>query len=63
MGQVVGGYKSRVHRSCLTLCKQDGIILGSLWQRGYYEHVIRNREDFLSCAEYIANNPAKWAKI
>ena len=34
-----------------------------LWQRGYYEHVIRSREDFRSCAEYIANNPAKWAEI
>ena len=31
-----------------------------LWQRGYYEHVIRNREDFLSCGEYIASNPGKW---
>ena len=30
------------------------------WQRGYYEHVIRNEEDFLSCREYIENNPAKW---
>ena len=62
LGQVIGGYKSRVFRSCLTLCKQENIILGKLWQRGYYEHVIRNREDYLSCWDYIANNHAKWAE-
>ncbi len=33
-----------------------------IWQRGYYEHVIRNEADFLACAEYIQNNPAKWAE-
>lgn len=33
-----------------------------LWQRGYYEHIIRNREDWENCAKYIANNPAAWAE-
>jgi len=63
LGQIVGGYKSRVFRSCLALCKQENAVLGKLWQRSYYEHVIRSRENYLSCWEYIANNPAKWAKI
>jgi REP element-mobilizing transposase RayT len=29
-----------------------------LWQRGYYEHVIRNDRDYLDCAQYILENPA-----
>jgi REP element-mobilizing transposase RayT len=29
-----------------------------LWQRGYYEHVIRNDQDYLDCAQYILENPA-----
>ena len=34
---------------------------GVLWQRGYYEHVIRN-EKALDCVRaYIANIPARWA--
>ena len=31
-----------------------------LWQRNYYEHVIRNEKSYLQIAEYIKNNPAKW---
>ena len=30
------------------------------WQRGYYDHVIRNREDYVSIANYIAENPLRW---
>jgi len=31
-----------------------------LWQRNYYEHVIRNEKSYLQIAEYIKINPAKW---
>jgi len=31
-----------------------------IWQRNYYEHVIRNENDFARLVEYIQNNPAKW---
>lgn len=41
-----------------SLCSREAGF--SLWQRGYYEHVIRNEEDYLSCWEYIIGNPAKW---
>jgi len=32
----------------------------SPWQRNYYEHIIRNDKDYISIAEYIINNPARW---
>ena len=32
----------------------------SVWQRNYYEHVIRNEADYERIAEYVENNPAKW---
>ena len=32
-----------------------------LWQRNYYEHVIRNDDELNRIREYIVNNPAKWA--
>lgn len=32
-----------------------------VWQRGYYDHIIRNRDDFRQTALYIRNNPMKWA--
>jgi len=45
-------------RSWKTLVSKE---LGqSIWQRSYYDHVIRDMKDYLVKAEYIANNPAKW---
>jgi hypothetical protein len=32
-----------------------------LWQRNYYEHIIRNDDEYRRIAKYIANNPANWA--
>ncbi len=32
-----------------------------LWQRSFYDHVIRNNEDLNRVREYIQNNPLKWA--
>jgi putative transposase len=33
---------------------------GKLWQRNYWEHIIRNDESYKRIAEYINNNPAEW---
>jgi putative transposase len=33
---------------------------GKLWQRNYYEHIIRNETSYLTISNYIINNPAKW---
>lgn len=35
---------------------------GKLWQRNYYEHIIRNEKSHAAISEYIINNPAKWEK-
>jgi putative transposase len=31
-----------------------------LWQRNYYEHVIRDEKSYLEISEYIQANPVKW---
>lgn len=31
-----------------------------LWQRSYYDHIIRNEQDYLNIRQYIENNPLKW---
>ncbi len=31
-----------------------------IWQRGYYEHIIRSQQDLDEIRRYIENNPAKW---
>ncbi len=32
----------------------------TLWQRSYYDHIIRNEEDYLYHIQYIEENPKKW---
>jgi putative transposase len=31
-----------------------------LWQRNYYEHIIRNEQAYQNIAEYICTNPQRW---
>lgn len=33
---------------------------GKMWQRNYYEHIIRDESSYQTIADYIINNPAKW---
>lgn len=59
LGQVVGAYKSKVFVQCLSLYKSRNLMLGPLWQRGYYEHILRHPADFDAAAEYIHANPIR----
>lgn len=35
---------------------------GKLWQRNYYEHIIRNEKSYHNITNYIINNPVKWGE-
>ncbi len=37
--------------------KQVGL---AIWQKGFYDHVIRNEDDYLQVWNYIEGNPGKW---
>jgi REP element-mobilizing transposase RayT len=43
--------------------KQSGWLPfpGRLWQRNYYEHIIRNEASLNHIRQYILDNPAQWA--
>ena len=34
----------------------------SIWQKLFYEHIIRNEKEYLKIKEYIINNPLNWEK-
>jgi REP element-mobilizing transposase RayT len=34
---------------------------GKLWQRNYYERVIRNERELDAIRAYVVSNPARWA--
>ncbi len=41
--------------------KNEWILFNKqLWQRNYYEHIIRDEKSYIQIAEYIKNNPRKW---
>ena len=35
---------------------------GKLWQRNYWEHIVRNESELNRIREYIRNNPMQWEK-
>jgi len=42
--------------------RESGLVGGeSIWQRGYYEHVIRNSAEYVEVTNYILLNPARWS--
>jgi putative transposase len=53
---IVATFKAAVSRKA---ARQMGKTKSSLWQRGYYEHVIRDEQDFGNACEYIRTNPAR----
>ncbi|WP_111611071.1 transposase [Algoriphagus yeomjeoni] len=36
-------------------------FVGKLWQRNYWEHIIRNEQSYQRISKYIINNPSKWS--
>jgi len=34
----------------------------AVWQRSYYDHIIRDENEHTQILEYIQNNPAKWCE-
>ena len=57
LGDIVRGYKSAVTRQIAALHFNPD---GGVWQRNYYEHVIRHEKSYLQIAEYIQTNPLRW---
>jgi len=35
-------------------------FVGKLWQRNYYEHVVRNEDELTRVRQYIRDNPLNW---
>lgn len=60
VGNIIGAYKSLVANECLKIYKTKNETMGKLWQRNYYEHIIRDEKSYLKIAQYIFDNPAKW---
>ena len=77
VGEIMGAFKSittgkyiegvKKHK-CVCInnktctCSGWKIFDKKLWQRNYWEHIIRNEESYQRISQYILKNPAKWVE-
>jgi REP element-mobilizing transposase RayT len=57
LGAMIRGYKSTVTKK-INQFRQT--YKKPIWQRNYYEHIIRNEESFQKISDYIIANPQSW---
>lgn len=57
LGNIIGWYKYQVTKQINLQYGQQG---EQIFQRSYYDHVIRNQQDYDEIWKYIENNPRKW---
>ncbi len=54
---IIRSFKSAVTKRVNEIRNMPG---AKLWQRNYWEHIIRNENEYHRIAQYIHDNPAKW---
>jgi REP element-mobilizing transposase RayT len=57
LGSFIAGFKSSVTKRIRDELNETGI-----WQRSYYEHIIRNEKELDAIRRYIESNPLNWAE-
>jgi putative transposase len=55
-------FKTRTTNEYIRGARESGWapFRGRLWQRNYYEHIIRNARELELIRDYIATNPVRW---
>lgn len=63
LGAVVQWFKAMTTDAYMQKVKNEDWppFNGRLWQRNYYEHIIRNDRDLDRIRDYIDANPSRWA--
>ena len=57
VGAIIGQFKAAVAERINVL---RGTLGAAVWQRNYYEHVVRDEDELNQIRQYIAGNPAGW---
>ncbi len=59
VASVIAGFKSRVTKLHRIATNNPAI---TVWQRGYYESIIRDADHLLRVQRYIRDNPVRWSQ-
>jgi putative transposase len=54
---IIRSFKSAVTKMARVMLRKSAF---QVWQRGYYERIIRNQDDFEDTCRYIRLNPTRW---
>jgi len=57
IGRLIGAFKTVSTKRLNTMRNTPGV---SVWQRNYYEHIVRDEESLIRIRRYILGNPACW---
>jgi putative transposase len=57
LGQIAAFHK---YQSTIRINQIRGASSAPVWQRNYYEHIIRIEEEWSRIRKYIRNNPSRW---
>lgn len=62
LSQIIQWFKTMTTNEYIRGVKQSGWrpFAGKLWQRNYYEHIIRNEKELKQKTDYILDNPSRW---
>jgi len=55
----LGGYIAGFKASVTSRARRE-LDITNIWQRNYYEHIIRNEDELQKIWDYIDSNPRKW---
>jgi len=58
LGAIIRSFKSAASKHINEINRTPGC---PIWQRNYFDRVIRNEQELSKIREYIVNNPLKWA--
>ncbi len=58
LGAFISNFKGMVTKNIREMTRDNKLIF---WQRNYYDHLIRNEEDYIHCVNYIRDNPKNWS--
>ena len=59
LSSFVAGFKSSVTKQIKVFCTQPN---PRIWQRNYYESIVRNEQHLNQVRQYIIDNPQKWSE-
>jgi putative transposase len=61
ISDIICSFKSRSSVECVRYIQRNNLDMsGKIWQRSFYDHVIRNERSLSAIREYILDNPVNW---